>query len=111
VKKPNFQNHFENFSQLEALRAIIRLSLDIFSVQKMREKQGKWVFSQLQFHMDGYRVYQALGKQISGTTTARMGVSSLVHGLPPLCPHFRHPYQLLRQTLCVGFCTIGMDMP
>jgi hypothetical protein len=44
VTKPNFQNHFENFSQLEALRAIIRLSLDIFFVRKMREKQGKCFF-------------------------------------------------------------------
>jgi hypothetical protein len=53
VKKPNFQNHFENFSQLEALRAIILLSLDIFFVQKMREKQGKKVFSQLLTHVSG----------------------------------------------------------
>jgi len=47
VTKPNFQNHFETFSQLKALRAIIRLSLDIFFAQKMREKQSKWFFSQL----------------------------------------------------------------
>jgi hypothetical protein len=44
VKKPNFHNHFENFSQLEALRLIIRFSLHIFFVQKMRENQANWFF-------------------------------------------------------------------
>ena len=35
VKKPDLQNGFEILSQLEALRAIIRTSLDIFRVQKI----------------------------------------------------------------------------
>jgi hypothetical protein len=41
VNKPNPKNRFETSSQLEALGAMIRSSLDIFLVQKMCKKQGK----------------------------------------------------------------------
>jgi hypothetical protein len=38
----------------------------------MREKQGKWFFSQLQFHMDDYRVYRPCAQ------ITRAGGSSLL---------------------------------
>ena len=82
MKKPSFQNHFENFSQLEALRAIIRLSPDIFFVQKVREKQGNWVFSQLQSKWTG----TALIKTYLASGQLRVQVGGV-----PVLPGFGEP--------------------
>jgi hypothetical protein len=49
VKKPDLQNGFEVLSQLEALRAIIRTSLDIFRVEKMCENKANRFFHSFLF--------------------------------------------------------------